>query len=399
MKVLQINSVCGYGSTGRIAADLSRALTQNGDDCLIAYGRGQAPDDIKSIRIGSDIDVYLHGLCSRVTDRHGFYSKRATRRFIQSAEEYDPDIVHLHNLHGYYLHLPTLINWLKKSGKPVVWTLHDCWAFTGHCSYFDFIGCDRWKTGCHDCPQKGEYPASYGFDRSDWNYEQKKRMITSLPQLKLISPSEWLADLAKNSFLKNYPISTIHNGIDLDTFQPLESDFRQKYGLNGKTILLSVANVWETRKGLHILLELSRKLESSYQIVIVGLTEQQCRKIPSNIIGIRRTDNLKQLIEIYSAADIFINPTLEDNYPTTNLEAIACGTPVVVFDTGGCRETVADCCGYVVSKSNLEEMVSQIKRLKGNHFKMDQKLWLAYRKLLNQKLQYEKTLVLYNQCL
>lgn len=164
MKVLQINSVCGYGSTGRIAADLSRYLTQSGDDCLIAYGRGHAPGDVKSIRIGTDLAVNLHGVCSRITDKHGFYSKRATQRFIRSAREYDPDIIHLHNLHGYYLHLPTLFEWLRECGKPVVWTLHDCWAFTGHCSHFDFVGCDRWKTSCHDCPQKREYPASFLMD-------------------------------------------------------------------------------------------------------------------------------------------------------------------------------------------------------------------------------------------
>lgn len=399
MKVLQINSVCGYGSTGRIVADLSRALMQNGDDCLIAYGRGQAPEDIKSIRIGDDFDVYLHGICSRITDRHGFYSKRATQRFIRSAREYDPDIIHLHNLHGYYLHLPTLFEWLRESGKPVVWTLHDCWAFTGHCSHFDYIGCDRWKTGCHDCQQKREYPKSLVFDRSGWNYQQKKQMFTSLPQLTIISPSEWLAGLISESFLGVYPVKVIRNGINLDLFQPVESnDFREQYGLQNKKVILAVANIWTTRKGFDTLMKVGDYLDENYKLVIVGVTPKQKAHFPKGILGIERTDNLDQLIKIYSAADVFVNPTLEDNFPTTNLEAIACGTPVITFDSGGCRETVSDGFGYVVPKGDLKELASQIERLRINQFQMDEYQWTQYRKLLDQRLQYQRMLEIYQLC-
>lgn len=398
MKVLQINSVCGYGSTGRIVADLSRALMQNGDDCLIAYGRGQAPEDIKSIRIGDDFDVYLHGICSRITDRHGFYSKRATQRFIRSAREYDPDIIHLHNLHGYYLHLPTLFKWLRESGKPVVWTLHDCWAFTGHCAYFDYVECDRWKTGCHNCPQKNAYPSSLLLDQSRSNFEQKKRLFTSVPNMRIVTPSNWLKNLAQQSFLKNYHIVTVHNGIDLNQFKPTESNFREKNHLTNKTILLSVANVWEPRKGFDHLVELSRRLNLSFQIIIVGLTEQQCGSLPANIFGITHTDNLNELAGLYSTADIFINPTLEDNFPTTNLEAIACGTPVITFDSGGCRETVSDGFGYVVPKGDLKELASQIERLRINQFQMDEYQWTQYRKLLDQRLQYQRMLEIYQLC-
>lgn len=397
MKVLQINSVCGYGSTGRIAADLSRYLTQSGDDCLIAYGRGQAPDDVKSFRIGTDFDVNLHGVCSRITDKHGFYSKRATQRFIRSAGEYDPDIIHLHNLHGYYLHLPTLFEWLRECGKPIVWTLHDCWAFTGHCSYFDFVGCDRWKTGCHDCPQKREYPASFVMDHSESNFKEKKEWFTSIPKLQIITPSNWLKDLAKQSFFKNYPIATIHNGIDLNQFKPTGSSFREKNHLTNKTMLLSVANVWESRKGFDYLLELSQRLDDTFCIVVVGLTEQQCHSLSNHMLGITRTDDLNELVKIYSAADIFLNPTLEDNYPTTNLEAIACGTPVITFDTGGCSETVSAGCGYVVPKGNLEEMISQVKRLGSIHYQMNHEKWLTHRNSMDQKIQCQKTVALYHQ--
>ena len=397
MKVLQINSVCGYGSTGRIAADLSRYLTQSGDDCLIAYGRGHAPDDVKSIRIGTDFDVNLHGVCSRITDKHGFYSKRATQRFIQQAREYHPDIIHLHNLHGYYLHLPTLFEWLRECGKPVVWTLHDCWAFTGHCAYFDYAGCNQWKTACFSCPQKTAYPASLMFDRSEGNFIMKKELFTSLSNIHIVTPSNWMKELVKQSFLKHYPVVTIYNGIDLNQFKPTKSDFRIKNHLTDKTMLLSVVNVWESRKGFNYLLELSKRLDNTFCIVVVGLTKQQCHSLPNHMLGITRTNDLNELIEIYSAADIFLNPTLEDNYPTTNLEAIACGTPVVTFDTGGCSETVSDGCGYVVSKGNLEEMISQLKRLSSIHYRMNHEKWLEHRNSMDQKIQCEKTLALYRQ--
>lgn len=375
MKVLQINSVCGYGSTGRIAADLSRYLTQSGDDCLIAYGRGHAPDDVKSIRIGTDFDVNLHGVCSRITDKHGFYSKRATQRFIQQAREYHPDIIHLHNLHGYYLHLPTLFEWLRECGKPVVWTLHDCWAFTGHCSHFDFVGCDRWKTSCHDCPQKREYPASYVFDRSDWNYEQKKKMFSSLHNLTIITPSYWLKNLVQDSFLGKYRVDAIHNGIDLSVFHPIESDFRKQHGLHNKFVAMGAAGTWTQRKGLQYLLELADCLEDNYKVIIAGLSKKQIDELPPHILGIPKTQNALQLAQIYSAADVFLNPTLEDTFPTTNMEAIACATPVITFNTGGCKECITKDTGIVIEKTNTADLVMWVRYLCANpDFFSDKKL-------------------------
>lgn len=398
MKVLQINSVCGYGSTGRIAADLSRYLTQSGDDCLIAYGRGHAPSDVKSIRIGTDLAVNLHGVCSRITDKHGFYSKRVTQHFIQRAREYNPDVIHLHNLHGYYLHLPTLFAWLKECGKPVVWTLHDCWAFTGHCSHFDFVGCDRWKTGCHDCPQKREYPASYGFDNSSVNYKQKKRLFTSLEQLTLISPSEWLSGLVSESFLNRYPVEVIRNGIDPITFRPIESrKFRKQYGLQDKKIVLAVANVWTDRKGLPILRLLADRLDEDCQLVIVGVTSQQKTSLSKRAIGIEQTDSLEQLVRIYNEADVFVNPTLEETLGLVNMEAIACGTPVVTFDTGGCREVVSSSCGTVVSKNDIEELTYWVKRFLQRPIKIDRESWLRENTWAIQDEQYSKIRKLYLQ--
>lgn len=361
MKVLQINSVCGYGSTGRIAVDLYHTLKQNGHDSMIAYGRGSSPEDVSAIRIGSDWDVMVHGVMSRLTDKHGFYSKRATKELICKIKDYDPDIVHLHNLHGYYLNIEELFHYLAESNKPVIWTLHDCWAFTGHCAYFDFVNCDKWRTQCCNCPQMREYPDSLFVDQSEWNYKKKKEIFTSVKNMTIVTPSTWLANLVKKSFLSSFPVRVINNGIDLDVFKPTPSDFREKYHLESKYIILGVASVWEQRKGLSYLLDLAHNLNCSFQVVIVGLSKKQMKQLPSNVLGIERTNSVQQLVEVYTAADVFVNPTLEDNFPTTNLEALACGTPVITFDTGGSPECIKDTCGIVTEKGKIKSLIHAVE--------------------------------------
>jgi glycosyltransferase involved in cell wall biosynthesis len=340
MRVLQINTVCGRGSTGRIVLDIHKTLLQMGYESYVAYGRPPAIDCLGAIKIGSKFDLYSHVLLTRFFDLHGFGSKRATKIFLKKIDEMDPDIIHLHNIHGYYMNIELLFDYLKQKNIPVVWTLHDCWAFTGHCTYFDYIGCERWKTGCHKCPQKKRYPASYFLDNSRKNYETKKRLFTGLKKMVIVTPSRWLANLVKESFLKEYPVEVIPNGIDTNVFKPTPSDFRKKYGLEGKFIILGVANVWEERKGLNYFLELSRMLRDDEVIVLVGLNKKQIKTLPNSIVGIPKTNSPVELAKIYSAADIFVNPTLEENYPTVNLEAQACGSYVITFDSGGCRETI-----------------------------------------------------------
>lgn len=362
MKVLQINSVCGTGSTGRIAVDLYKVLESQGHECKIAYGRGDAPDAINNIKIGNKFDNYWHVFKTRVFDKHGFGSRNATKKFIKKIKEYDPDIIHLHNIHGYYINIEILFNFLKEFDKPVVWTLHDCWAFTGHCSYFDYIGCDRWKERCHSCPQKSTYPSSKFFDNSKFNYEKKKELFTSIKNMTIVTPSIWLGDLVKKSFLKIYDVKVINNGIDLKVFKPTKSDFRKKYNLEDKFIVLGVASVWNDRKGLKYFIELFRNLEDNYKIVLVGINEKQKKLLPSDIITINRTNNIKELAEIYTVADIFVNPTLEDNFPTTNLEALACGTPVITFDTGGSPECIDENSGTKVKKGDIESIVKTLKK-------------------------------------
>lgn len=358
LKVLQINSVCGVGSTGKIAADLADVLRQNGHDCLIAYGRGQAPQHLPAVKIGSEWNVRLHGMYSRLTDRHGFWSRSAARRLVQIAREYQPDLIHLHNLHGYYLHLPTLFAYLKASGKPVVWTLHDCWSFTGHCAYFSYANCQKWRQpeGCFACPQRAAYPKSLLVDNSKKNFRDKRQLFTSLENVTLITPSQWLAETVRQSFLGAYPVQVIPNGIDLSVFQPAEGNFRQRYGLTQKKILLGVANVWEPRKGLRDFLQLARMVDTETVIVLVGVSRQQLAQLPANILGIERTENARQLAEIYTAADVYLNPSVEETMGLTTVEALACGTPVAVYDATAVPEVVDETCGRVVPAGDVEAL-------------------------------------------
>jgi len=357
-----INSVCGVKSTGRICTDLAKELEKNGHEVKIAYGREKVPLEYKkyAIRIGNDLDVKIHGLQSRLFDMAGFGSKKVTQKFIEWIKKYNPDVIHLHNLHGYYINIGILFQYLKKEfrGK-IIWTLHDCWAFTGHCAYFDYVRCEEWKKECKRCVQKKEYPKCVGISNSNNNFFKKKQLFTGIDNLIIVTPSQWLADLVKNSFLKEYKVKVIHNGIDTRIFKKIETNIKSRYNLKDKKIILGVAAIWDRRKGLDYFIELSNKLDNSYQIVVIGINKEQKQQLPQNIIGILKTSSVKELIEWYSVADIFVNPTLEDNYPTTNLEAIACGTPVITFNTGGSLES-AIFYGKVVNK-NIDELIRAIK--------------------------------------
>lgn len=344
MKVLFINSVCGIGSTGKIVGALAEDLEKQGHEVTIAYGRdGNVPDRYKPFarRIGSDPDVKLSALRTRLLDDHGFANELATRKFLKWAESYDPDLLWLHNIHGYYLHVGLLFDWIKSRPQmQVKWTLHDCWAFTGHCAYFTMAGCEKWKTGCGGCPEKGSYPASALLDNSRKNFLNKQSAFTGVRNMTLITPSAWLAELVKQSFLGQYPVEVCRNTIDTRIFCPTPGDFRKRMGLEGKTIILGVAGVWDRRKGLEDFLMLREMLDDGCVIVLIGLTRQQIEGLPRGVLGISRTNNARELAEIYTAADVFFNPTYEDNYPTVNLEAESCGTRVITYDTGGCAETL-----------------------------------------------------------
>lgn len=354
MKVAQINSVCGSGSTGKICVAISRLLTGHGIDNVIFYVHGDNDYPLGE-KYMSSTEVKVQALKAKVFGTYGFHTKHATLRLIEALERFAPDVVQLHNLHGHNVHLGLLFSYLRERKIKIFWTFHDCWAFTGYCMYFDMLKCSRWITGCENCPQRKKY--SWVFDKSSWLFEKKKALFSGL-DMTIITPSQWLADLVKKSFLENYPIKVIHNGIDLNVFYPRKSNFREKNGITkNKKILLGVANKWENRKGIDVFIKLAQQLDKEkYQIVLVGTTDIIDKQLPQHIISIHRTKAQNELAEIYSAADYFINPTREDNFPTVNIEALACGTPVITFDTGGSPEAVTDLCGCVIPCDDIDEL-------------------------------------------
>lgn len=367
MKVLMINSVCGIRSTGRICTDLAEVLVENGYEVKIAYGRETVPEKYQkyAVRIGTDIDNKIHAIQTRLFDTHGFGSKKATADFLKWADKYDPDILHLHNIHGYYINVEMLFGWIKSRPQmKVIWTLHDCWAFTGHCAHFTIANCSQWKTCCKQCIQLKNYPSCEFVGNVERNFQRKKSAFTGVKDMTIVTPSKWLADLVEKSFLNGYSVKVINNGIDTNVFKPTPSDFRKKNHLENKKIILGVASSWSAAKGLNDFVKLSKMLDDDYKIVLVGLSEKQIKEVPDNIIKISRTNSAVELAEIYTAADVFLNLTYEDNYPTVNIEAIACGTQVLTYNTGGSPEIVEKFNGYVVECGKIEEVAEKIQTLK-----------------------------------
>ncbi|MBQ3194481.1 MAG: glycosyltransferase [Oscillospiraceae bacterium] len=363
MKYLFINSVAGFGSTGRIAAEKCRELMKEGHECVLAFGRDRANcDDIPTVQIGTSLDFKLHGIRNRLLDDHGFGSKSATRKFLNWVRKYDPDVIWLHNIHGYYIHIGLLFGYLRTCGKKIIWTLHDCWAFTGHCAYFDYAGCGKWKSGCCDCPQKGSYPASLFRDNSRSNYEKKKQLFTGIPNVTLIVPSHWLESRVKQSFLKDYPVEVVYNTINREIFRPTSGGFREKYGLEGKKVLLGVASVWDERKGLKDFLALSELLDETYKIVLIGLAPEQIAALPPNILGLPRTNSMEELARAYTAADIFLNPSTEETFGMTAMEARSCGTEAIVYQDTACEEIVNQFGGIAVPRG-AEHLYAAVLKL------------------------------------
>lgn len=363
MKVLLINAVCGVGSTGKIAVDLIDTLEKNGHQGKVAFGLDCAKEisPEKIIKFNNKAGYYIHNILAKITDRTGLFSSRQTKKLIREIEKYNPDIIHLHNIHGYYINYEILFNYISQSGKPVVWTLHDCWSFTGHCAHFVSADCFQWKTHCKRCPLLKAYPTCYFRGDVENNFSRKKQLFTSAEKLEIVTPSGWLGDFAKQSFLGKYNVQVINNGIDLNIFRPVESDFRARHNLENKKIILGVSNVWNKQKGFEDFLALPKLLGGEYRIVMVGLTDEQLSALPAEIIGIKRTAEAQELAAVYSAGDVFVNPTYEDTFPTVNLEAQACGTPVVVYNTGGCPETIIDGFGAVVECGDIESLAENIK--------------------------------------
>ena len=372
-KLLQINPVIRTNtSTGRIMQEIGELAMANGWESYIAYSVGR--DGIKPCKstlmpVGGKLDVAAHGLWTRLTDRHGLASWGATRKFIKEIEALKPDVIHIHNIHGYFLNYRLLFDYLKRADIPVVWTIHDCWLYTGHCYYYSSVGCDRWKSGCGNCPQRKAFPSSWLIDRSAGNYNDKSAAFNSIKdKLTIVPVSRWIREEMSHSFLKDCRYQVIHNGIDLNVFdvQPDDKEVREKYGLGKKHIILGLASIWCKEKGWDDFVRMSEMLNEDEVIVMVGVSEEQQKLLPPNIVAIRRTDNIRQLAELYSAAVAFVNPTWQDNYPTVNLEAIACGTPVVTYRTGGSVEAVTEKTGYIVEQGDVKGLLDAVRQIEKN---------------------------------
>lgn len=367
MRVVGIN-VVHNGSTGNIMLNVSKLLSEKGEDTrtFSTYNPNAPytalPTTIKSHSYyGSYYENYAHKLLAQLTGLNGCFSCFGTKKLIKECKKFKPDVIHLHNLHTFCINLPMLFRYIKKNNIPVVWTLHDCWTFTGHCPYFVMANCDKWKTECHNCPQLSVYPKSR-VENTKMAHRLKKKWFLGVDNMTLVTPSKWLGDLAKESFLKDYPVKVIHNGIDLSVFKPTESDFRAKHGLTDKKVLLGVASDWGKRKGLDVFEELANRLDDSYRIVLVGI-DGTAQNLPKKIITIKRTENQKELAEIYTTADLFVNPTREEVLGLVNIEALACGTPVLTFRTGGSPEVPDETCGSVVEVDDVDAMENEILRI------------------------------------
>ncbi|MBQ8783603.1 MAG: glycosyltransferase [Clostridia bacterium] len=365
MKILIINSVCGIRSTGRIVADLAEQYISAGHECRIAYGRENVPEKYKNIsyQIGTELNVKVNALKVRIFDNEAFNAKKETLKFIEWANNYNPDVVWLHNVHGYYINIELLFKWIKsRPDMEVKWTLHDCWPFTGHCYHFSYIKCEKWKYGCHHCPQKRSYPSSILLDSSKANFIRKKECFCGVKNMTLITPSQWLANLVRKSFLGEYPVEIAHNTIDTSSFKPLESNFRENNDLSERIIILGVASAWGERKGLYEFIELSQRIDTKYKIVLVGLTEKQIKKMPTNILCVPRTDSKIELAEIYTCADVFLNLSKEETFGLTIIEALSCGAYPIVYKGTACEEVV-DCYGGLAVEQNINDVIDAIYRV------------------------------------
>ena len=362
--ILEINTT-NYASTGNITLNIAKKAREEGYKVFTACKASK-----ESFKYNYDNQIYIgyryerilsSFLCS-LTGLRDHFNIIGTYDFVRKIDKLDPDLIHLHVLHDDFINIGILFNYLKKKSIPVIWTFHDCNAITGKCPSFDMIGCHKWENCCNRCPQLNKHPKSY-IDVTEYIWKKKKRLFTSLKSLTIITPSNWLYENVKKSYFSDFPIRVINNGINLDIFKPIESNIKNQYNIQDKFLILGIANVWGKEKGLDVFIKLSKQLPQKYQIMLVGTNEAVDKLLPENIISIHRTYNQNELVKIYSAADIFVNTTREDNFPTVNIEALACGTPVLTFNTGGSPEIIDTSCGSVVEKNDIDSLISEIKRI------------------------------------
>ena len=397
MKILMINVVCGVRSTGRICTDLAEVLEQEGHKVKIAYGRFSVPEEYSkyAVKIGTQMDFYIHAGVSLLLDNAGLMSKKATKEFIKWVEEFNPDLIHLHNLPGYYINIKELFNYLSVSNKPVIWTLHDCWSFTGHCCHYSANQCYKWQNECGDCKYLREYPPSFLIDKSKRNYVLKRELFNSVENIELVTTSNWLKEQVSSSFLKNIRCRTIYNGVDTEVFKSTVSSFKEEYSISNKKIILGVSSIWSEKKGFKDFIELSKLVDDNYVIVLVGVSKKQKDSLPDNVIGIERTDNVSELVDIYCAADVYVNTSIEETFGMTTLEALACGTPVVVYDRTAVPEIVTETVGVVTPVGDIHSLLKNINRIVSGS--VDRNTCREYSLNFDKKILYQQYIDLYKE--
>ncbi len=399
---MQIGIEVNCNSTGKIAEHLGEVAMAHGWDSYITYARGNNPSKSKVIKIGNYLGILYHLLQTRLFDNHGFASTIATKKLIKQIKIIKPDIIQLHQLHGYYLNIKVLFEYLASTNTPIVWSLHDCWAMTGHCAHFALIGCEKWKTQCFKCPQKNTYPKSLLFDRSRINYVEKRKLFTSVTKMMIVPTSSWVEGLAKESYLKNIPMKMITNGVDTDVFVPQTTKFevKTKYKILGEFMILGVGTEWNENKGLYDYFELRKRLPKTHSIVLVGVSKEQLKKLPKDIIGIERTENVNELVQLYSAADVVTSLSYLETFGLTPVEGFACGTPAIVYNSTASPELIVPGVGFVIKPGNIDELVAAIHKIesKGKESFTDACRERAL-KFYNKRERYSEYIKLYNRLL
>lgn len=394
-KILQLNVTANWGSTGKIAEGIGIAAMERGWESTIAYGRYKNPSQSLLLNVGSKLDIYLHYALNRIFDGEGLGSLRATKALIRKIESISPDIIHLHNIHDHWLNYPILLEYLAKITTPIVWTFHDCWAYTGGCSYYSFNNCDKWKTECRNCQFKHILPS---LDQTERQFKLRQFLINSIKNLTIVTVSNWLCNEVYQSFIKR-PIYTIYNGIDIEVFKP-KNHFIDKYDINGRKVLLGVASSWSERKGLEDYIKLSNDLPSEYVLCLVGLSNKQLKKIPNSIIGIERTQNSEELAQLYSMAEIVLNLSREETFGLTTVEGAACGTPGIVYNTTASPELITPETGFIVNEGDLEGVLKAINDIaqKGKIYYTNNCRNRVLQEF-NSKIQFSKYIDLYEEIL
>lgn len=400
--LLQISIEVNSGSVGRIAEQIGYSVISCGWKSYITYSRTCNPSKSEVIKIGNNLDLYWHVLMTRLFDDHCLWSTKATYDLIKQIEIIQPDIIQIHHIHGYYIDMVVLFDYLSSISTPVVWTFHDCWSFTGHCAYFDSVNCEKWKTICYDCVQKNAYPRTLIFDQSKRNYNLKKKLFNTVSNMTIVSVSKWLKELVDQSFFNKYPVRIIQNGVDTTIFCPKKekSYFRNEYNINKKNVLIGVASTWDYRKGLNDFIKLSSFLDESYVIVLVGLSNKQIQGLPANIIGLKRTENVEELAELYSLADIHISFSVEETFGLTIVESMACGTPVIVYNATACPELVTPETGVVVDKGDINDALRAVREIvKNGKMYYSQNCRNRALDFFDKKDRFNDYVILYNELL